>query len=308
MKSMNTDIAAFRINSRQMVRELGFFQGCYAETDVSSAQAHILLELERYSELNLNQLVENLCMDKSAASRTVKRILKKGWIKPVAKPGDRRQKFFTLSRAGRKTVSQINKKADQTIKNAFKNLKAREIEGITSGIEIYARSLHRARRQEGHLIRAIRREDNKQLFKIIKTILECEFNETEAEILEMLPELKDMFNFYKSARSRYFVIEFEGKVLGGGGIAPINSKMCELQKMYLSKEARGKGLGGLLLRECLKFAKKSKYQACYLDTRRSMAAAKGLYEKNGFKQLKKPLARTGHYLCDNYYILDLSDL
>ena len=75
--------------------------------------------------------------------------------------------------------------------------------------------------------------------------------------------------------------------------------------MYLLPEARGFGLGRLLMQECLNFALDKGYKRCYLETISGMKEAGQLYQKYGFQALDAPLGETGHHSCESYYVLDL---
>lgn len=93
------------------------------------------------------------------------------------------------------------------------------------------------------------------------------------------------------------------------GIAPLaggDPNICEIQKMYLVSGVRFKGLGSLLLRKCLEFAKQAGFSGCYLDTRENMTAARQLYERYGFRRVQSPLGKTGHVICDYFYFRALT--
>jgi len=113
-------------------------------------------------------------------------------------------------------------------------------------------------------------------------------------------ELDNMYKAYSIPRSRYFVVEFNGQILGGAGIMPLNKgakNICELQKMYLDPKARGKGVGTDLLDLCLSFARENNFSLCYLETMPYMLDAQELYRKNGFIYINNPMGDTGHYSC-----------
>jgi putative acetyltransferase len=96
------------------------------------------------------------------------------------------------------------------------------------------------------------------------------------------------------------VVEHEGKIYGGAGIAALDNfegNICELQKMYFLPEARGKGYGKQLMERCLEAAKSFKYGRVYLETMDNMYDAQGLYKRVGFELLTQPLGNTGHYSC-----------
>ena len=57
-------------------------------------------------------------------------------------------------------------------------------------------------------------------------------------------ETKQMFESYQGEKDIYYVVEKEGKIVGGAGIKPLRDfevDVCELQKMYFLESIRGKG-------------------------------------------------------------------
>ncbi len=70
--------------------------------------------------------------------------------------------------------------------------------------------------------------------------------------------------------------------MGCVGIRRLSPTVCELKRMYLKKEARGKGLGKQLLSKAIAIAKQMQYRRMRLDTLQTMDAAMGLYKKMGF--------------------------
>jgi len=122
------------------------------------------------------------------------------------------------------------------------------------------------------------------------------------------PEVDWMSRAYTASRSAYFVVESDGRVLGGGGIAPLeggDENTCELRKMYFLPQARGMGAGAAMMARCLSSARGFGYAHCYLETLSGMDAAMRLYARSGFKRLDAPMGATGHGGCDAYYLLDL---
>jgi putative acetyltransferase len=75
--------------------------------------------------------------------------------------------------------------------------------------------------------------------------------------------------------------------------------------MYFLPEARGKGLGETILKQCLEAAKAAGFIQCYLETFNTMTKAMKLYEHMGFWQISKPMGNTGHFACDRFYLLKL---
>lgn len=117
-----------------------------------------------------------------------------------------------------------------------------------------------------------------------------------------------MYEHYQQARRSYFVIEIDGVVIGGAGVAPLdnyNDNICELQKMYFNPAARGKGYGKKMMLFCLDRARTLKFDSIYLETMDNMYEAQNLYKQVGFKQLDAPLGNTGHFSCPIQMLLKL---
>jgi len=160
---------------------------------------------------------------------------------------------------------------------------------------------------DSFLIRKIRPEDNHKIELIIKAIFP-EFNMPMVGTAYEDKETSQMFESYQNNKEVYFVIEEKGIVVGGGGIKPLKdfeNSVCELQKMYLSPKARGKGYGSLLFTTCLKEAKRLGFKKCYLESASQLKLAIKIYEKSGFQHLEKPMGNTGHFSCGVWMIKDL---
>jgi len=157
------------------------------------------------------------------------------------------------------------------------------------------------------LIRCINESDNKSLSRILREVLiEMEIPKKGSAYED--PELDKMFEAYQNPRSIYYVIEHENEILGGAGISELKestSDICELQKMYFHKSIRGKGYGDKMIDKCLKFAIKSNFTKCYIETMPNMINAQKLYLKKGFEYIDKPIGNTGHTACPVWMLKDL---
>lgn len=158
-----------------------------------------------------------------------------------------------------------------------------------------------------YIVRKVQPTDSAQVAKIIRTVMP-EFGASGAGFAIHDTEVDDIHKAYTQPRTAYFVCELNGKIIGGGGIAPLeggDENTCELKKMYFLPEGRGKGLGQKVLSSCIQGARELRFAFCYLETFNTMKDAMKLYEKNGFEQIPGPLGNTGHFSCDVFYRLKL---
>ena len=157
-----------------------------------------------------------------------------------------------------------------------------------------------------YIIRPIEERDNAAVEQVIRTCL-IEFGGNHDGLAWSDPDLGIFSIVYSKPGTKYWVVEEEsGTIVGGSGIGPLPGAqgVCELQKMYCLKQARGTGAAEKLMELCLSFAKEH-YQRCYLETLSNMTAANYFYLKHGFERLQQPLLPTDHYACDVWYVKDL---
>ena len=155
--------------------------------------------------------------------------------------------------------------------------------------------------------RPIEPRDNTAVAQLIRAVMP-EFGASGPGFAIMDPEVDDMHGAYAGPKLRYYVLEKDGRIVGGGGFAQrtgADAGTCELRKMYFYPEARGHGLGAALLDTLIIEARSVGFNRCYLETLTGMQAARKLYASRGFVQLTHPLGSTGHFGCDKYFLLQL---
>lgn len=156
-------------------------------------------------------------------------------------------------------------------------------------------------------IRPIQADDDAAMAAVIRTVMP-EFGACGSGFAISDPEVDWMSRAYSAPRSAYFVVERDGVVLGGGGVAQLeggDAGTCELRKMYFLPEARGLGAGAATMAHCLDAARGFGFSRCYLETLTGMDAAMRLYERSGFRRIDGPMGATGHGGCNTFYLLDL---
>lgn len=107
------------------------------------------------------------------------------------------------------------------------------------------------------------------------------------------PELDCLSAYYqeKPEKRAYFIAEDErGQVVGGVGVAELTEiEACgEIQKLYLTDVAKGKGIGKKLLLYAEEQAGKMGYKRLYLETHTNLQEAIRLYERMGFLKMERP--------------------
>lgn len=160
---------------------------------------------------------------------------------------------------------------------------------------------------DGIIIREIKPEDNAQIAAVIREVfISDDYPKTGTAFADL--QLDFMFQTYDAPRAQYYVVEINGEIVGGSGVSQLQNttdNICELQKMYFLKRARGRGIGFQMIQKCLAKAIDFGFEKCYLETLPEMEIAQNLYKKMGFEYLCEPLGNTGHPTCPVWMIKEL---
>jgi GNAT superfamily N-acetyltransferase len=74
----------------------------------------------------------------------------------------------------------------------------------------------------------------------------------------------------------------DGAAVAGGGLKRLDDRACEIKRMYVVPEARGRGLASVLLKALEDEARALGYANARLDTGPQQPAAQAMYERAGY--------------------------
>lgn len=99
-------------------------------------------------------------------------------------------------------------------------------------------------------------------------------------------ELAGLPGKYAEPDGRLFLASENGTALGCVALRKLGRGVCEMKRLYLRPEARGRGLGNILIEKIIEAARSIGYQKLRLDTHPpKMGKAVSLYESHGFRPI-----------------------
>lgn len=302
------EVRQFRSVLREMVRELGMLSRKSSGTELSPLQSHILIELNS-KPCGATELATKLCVEKASMSRTLSTLIKAGYLLREHDGQDGRTSTFRLSDSGKERLLYLEENADRFTQEALASSSDQEAQKFLKTIMQFSGSLRNARRQReaGMTLRPIEPGDNAAIAEIIRN----SFRENKIDHLDGVslhdPELDRLSEAYHQPGARYWIAESMGKIVGGGGIAPLAGEdgICEMQKLFFSSDVKGMGMGRRMISFIITQAAAMGYQSCYLETLDELKDAVRLYEIFGFRHLTKRLGDTGHNSCGIYMLKKL---
>jgi ribosomal protein S18 acetylase RimI-like enzyme len=99
-------------------------------------------------------------------------------------------------------------------------------------------------------------------------------------------ELAGLPGDYAPPEGRLLLVECEGQLAGCVALHKLDSGVCEMKRLYLRSQFRGKGLGRALTERIIAEARQIGYRRMRLDTVEPvMKDAVAMYRKLGFKEI-----------------------
>lgn len=157
-------------------------------------------------------------------------------------------------------------------------------------------------------LRRVQPTDNPVLAPLIRAVFH-EYNAPKEGTVYSDPTTDHLYELFLKERSLLWVAELEGQIVGCCGIYPterLPEGCVELVKFYLTKAARGRGIGKALLYQSIESAKDFGYRTLYLESLPIFSTAVHLYEQADFYALEQPLGESGHTSCNVWMLKDLT--
>ena len=136
----------------------------------------------------------------------------------------------------------------------------------------------------GPQIRAATPEDQNDIRALIFSVLDEYSLEPAPKTTDK--DLDDITGFYADGMFDVLVRD-DGEIIGTVALKPIGEGACELRKMYLKQQYRGRGYGKRLLKHAIATAKERGDKRLELETSRVLEEALGLYAAFGFEPFER---------------------
>jgi ribosomal protein S18 acetylase RimI-like enzyme len=100
-------------------------------------------------------------------------------------------------------------------------------------------------------------------------------------------ELEGLPGEYSGPRGCLLLADVEGEIAGCVALRPFGDAVCEMKRLYVRDEFRGRGVGRALAEAVISRAGNVGYAHMRLDTISTMSAANALYRSLGFVEIAR---------------------
>ena len=100
-------------------------------------------------------------------------------------------------------------------------------------------------------------------------------------------EIEHLEEKYGEPYGRLYIAFYDGKLAGCIALKQIDDKKCEMKRLFVKSEFRGKNIGNILANKVIDEAKKIGYKSMLLDTFPFLTSAIKMYKKMGFYEIEQ---------------------
>ena len=294
----NEQIARVRAFNRDYTRRIGVLSQGLLDSPYSLTEVRVMYEIAHRPGIMAAQLADELGLDRGYLSRILKGFGAKGLLARVASAEDARRQYLRLTPAGRRVFAPLERRSQQQVRSMLSGLDGSRRQALLEAMSVIRCAFSAAGRQQAKVsLRTHRPGDMGWVVERHGALYFREYGwneEFEALVAGITAEFISKLD---PARERCWIAQAHGRRLGCIFLVAGETGSARLRLLLVEPEARGLGLGGTLVTECVRFARAAGYERIVLWTQEHLAAARHLYERAGFRLIsREPHRSFGHDL------------
>jgi DNA-binding MarR family transcriptional regulator/GNAT superfamily N-acetyltransferase len=277
-------VASVRAFNRFYTRQLGVLDESVLASGLSLTEMRVLYELAHRDGATATGLGRDLGLDAGYLSRLLSKLEARRWLRRSPAPADARQSLLVLTPSGRKAFAPIEKAAREQIAAWLEALPPPQRDRLVRSMETVQRLLGGLPEPKvPYVLRDLRPGDLGWIVHRQGLLYHQEHGWDET-FDGLLAEIAGGFvRSFDAKRERCWVAEREGEVVGSVFLVRASDKVAKLRMLYVEPSARGLGIGGRLVEECIRFARAKGYRTLTLWTNDILVSARKIYQAAGFR-------------------------
>ncbi|MGI8332213.1 bifunctional helix-turn-helix transcriptional regulator/GNAT family N-acetyltransferase [Actinomadura scrupuli] len=290
---MNDSVATVRSFNRFYTNVIGVLHEGLVQTPYSLTEARVIFELAQRDTTEVLALRRSLGLDAGYLSRMLSRFEADGLITRERSAADARRQIIGLTGQGRAAYAMLDERSDEEVRALLAGRSGEQRRRLVAAMDTIQAVLDGApgadsrKDEESCVLRPLRPGDHGWVIQRNALLYAREYGwdgsyETlVARIVAGYLENRD------PERECAWIAEADGEPVGGVFCMREDDTTARLRLLLVEPEARGRGVGGRLVDECLRFAREAGYTDMVLWTNDVLAAARRIYQRAGFELVEE---------------------
>ncbi len=281
-------VDAVRRFNRFYTRQIGLLGKGYLDSPFTLAEVRVLYELAHRSAPTASEIAQALGLDAGYLSRMLLSFRKRGYLARKASEKDARQSHLLLTRKGRAAFQGLEARSAAGVSKMIERLPPAEQNRLTDAMRTIEGLLgEQVEPKAPYLLRTHQPGDMGWVIHRHGVLYAAEYGwdeRFEALVAQIAAEFIQKFD---AKRERCWIVERDGAIVGSVFLVRKSDRVAKLRLLLVEPTARGLGIGGRLVDECVRFARQAGYRKITLWTQSILDAARGIYRKAGFRVVKR---------------------
>lgn len=307
MNKASDPVGAVRRFNRFYTRQIGLLGKGYLDSPFTLAEVRVLYELSHRDTPTAAEIAKALGLDPGYLSRMLLSFRKRGFLARKTSENDARQSHLSLTSKGRAAFDELESKSEAGVWTMMGRLAPAEQNRLVGAMGTIEDLLgERADAKAPYLLRMHQPGDMGWVIHRHGVLYAEEYGwdeRFEALVAQIAAEFIQKFD---AKRERCWIAEREGAIAGSIFLVKKSDRVAKLRLLLVEPSARGLGIGGRLVDECVRFARQVGYRKITLWTQSTLDAARHIYRRAGFIVVERERHQSfGHKLMGETWELKL---
>ncbi|MCW6005064.1 helix-turn-helix domain-containing GNAT family N-acetyltransferase [Micromonospora sp. CPCC 205371] len=303
---MSDRVAEIRAFNRFYTRVIGVLGEGMLSTPYTLTEARVLFELAHRDSVEVVDLRRALDLDAGYLSRILARFESDGMVTRSRSAVDARRQVIELTDAGRATQAELDQRTNVQIGELIGGLGEADQRRLLGAMATIQELLGEPTRRDLVVLRPPAPGDLGWIVQRHGAIYAQEFGWDASFEALVARIVADYATDHDPRREAVWIAEVDGAPVGTIMCVRRDDKTAQLRLLLVEPSARGMGVGGRLVEECLRFAKRTGYERIMLWTYDATKDAHRIYERAGFTLDEQRKATAfGHEMVDEIWSRDL---
>ena len=308
MPVSNEQISEVRAFNRDYTRRIGVLSEGLLDSPYSLTEVRVMYEIAHRPGVVAAQLAGELGLDRGYLSRILRGFEAKGLLARATSAADARRRHLRLTPAGRRVFAPLERRSQRQVRSMLSGLDGSRRAALLEAMSVIRGAFSAPGGQAQVSLRTHRPGDMGWVVERHGALYFREYGWNEEFEALVAGITADFIRTLDPARERCWIAQSAaGRRLGCIFLVAGESGTAKLRLLLVEPEARGLGLGRMLVSECVRFARAAGYERIVLWTQENLAAARHLYEQAGFtRTAREPHRSFGKDLVGETWQLELT--
>jgi DNA-binding MarR family transcriptional regulator/N-acetylglutamate synthase-like GNAT family acetyltransferase len=277
------DVSAVRSFNRFYTDRIGALRAGLLDSPYSLTEARIVFELAQQPSIEVVELRRRLDIDPGYLSRILGRFAAGGIVTRERSSDDGRRQVIRLTRQGGRAFSVLDSRSAEQVARLLDPLAEVERRRLVASMNAIRETLGERRRGGDVVLRSPAPGDYGWIVSRHGAIYADEYGWDEAFEALVARIVGDHVERRDPRRERAWIAELDGQRAGCVVCVRKDLATAQLRLLLVEPWARGLGIGSRLVDECIRFARRARYERIALWTNDVLEDARRIYERAGFE-------------------------